>query len=634
MKKIISILLCAVIIFSALSVCVNAEKDETPVIFVPGFLQSYMYIEGENGEEDEYIWLFEKEKIFSLIGSDLENFIPSLLGLTMGQAGQFGELLGKGLVDLLYKLECNPDGSSIYPITHAANDPAQANVAALKQTVSREGERKQILFEKFADFSVANGYTDPENIFIFEYDSRLDAITIANELREYIKAVKEYTGSDKVSLFTISYGGLITASYFYYYADEGDIEKAVINVPPLLGTNFPYILLTKQADMPLGAMCDFVESILGSDTELSDLILALETGKIDAMVNGVSDGLFTIFHYWGSLFSMISTDCYEQTKEILLDPVESASIIEKSDIIHYEIMADMDNLLDKTAASGTDISITVCSGGEMVFGGDLDGDLLVPTYSASGAEVCRVGKRFADGYTGLKTACDNPEHNHISPAMEIDASCAFLPEKTWFIDGSHHAQFELEGYASSLYAKLLFTDELPDVHADKNYPQFGYSDNVRRHLRASFNSSRIGYISAEDSTLVLTNVMGNSTAHILSVTANGLDITFDLSGITSLAPGETVEIPFSGEIPQVSATRAEITVNYMRSGTISEFSTHTIPVTINNGPAPEYNGGTDEVSFTAPAEEVLPEFLWDIIEKFALERFFCCIFNTLSVLIG
>lgn len=634
MKKIISIVLCAAMLLSAVGIHAYADKDETPVIFVPGFLQPYMYIEGETYEEDEYIWLFEMEKLLAHIGSELHNIIPSLIGLTLGQAGQFGELLGQGLVDLLYKLECNPDGSSIYPITHAKNDPAEANYENLKKIVSRDGKRKQILFEQFAEYSVVNGYTDADNIFIFEYDSRLDAITIAQELREYIKAVKEYTDSDKVNLFTISYGGLITASYFYYYADECDIEKAVLNVPPLLGTSFPYRLLIKEADMPLGTMCDFVESILGSSTEFSDLLLALESGKIDAIINGLSDGLFTVFHYWGSLFSMVSTDCYEQTKAILLDPVESTPITEKTDIIHYEIMENMDSLLDRTIALGTDISITVCSGGEMVFGGDLDGDLLVPTYSASGATVCTVGERFADGYTGVKTACSNPEHNHISPAMEIDASCAFLPEKTWFIDGSHHAQFELEEYATSLYAKLLYTDELPDVHADKNYPQFGYSDNVRRHLKASFNNSRIGYISAKDNVLTIKNVMDKDYVTVLSVTAQGLDITFDTPVACIIAPGESVEIPFTGEIPQVGATRAELSINYLRAGLLSEFSTHVIPITIDNGPAPEYSGETDAVDFESLPEKLLPESIYKLIEKFALQRLFACLFNTVALILG
>ena len=64
MKKIISILLCAAVIVSSLGILAAAQKKEdNPVILVPGFLQPYMYIEGENGEEDEEFELVEDETL-------------------------------------------------------------------------------------------------------------------------------------------------------------------------------------------------------------------------------------------------------------------------------------------------------------------------------------------------------------------------------------------------------------------------------------------------------------------------------------------------------------------------------------------------------------------------------------------
>ena len=85
MKKFISILLCAAILVSSLGILAAAQKkDETPVIFVPGFLQPYMYIEGENGAEDEYLWLPKKEKIFDRIIDDMPNFLLSIFGLLLG----------------------------------------------------------------------------------------------------------------------------------------------------------------------------------------------------------------------------------------------------------------------------------------------------------------------------------------------------------------------------------------------------------------------------------------------------------------------------------------------------------------------------------------------------------------------
>ena len=52
MKKFISILLCVAMMVSCISVAAFAkEADDTPVILVPGFLQPYIYIEGEKTDK-------------------------------------------------------------------------------------------------------------------------------------------------------------------------------------------------------------------------------------------------------------------------------------------------------------------------------------------------------------------------------------------------------------------------------------------------------------------------------------------------------------------------------------------------------------------------------------------------------
>ena len=54
MKKAISLLLCVVLIASSCGiVSAAAKKDDTPLVFVPGFLQPDMYI--EDGGEREYL---------------------------------------------------------------------------------------------------------------------------------------------------------------------------------------------------------------------------------------------------------------------------------------------------------------------------------------------------------------------------------------------------------------------------------------------------------------------------------------------------------------------------------------------------------------------------------------------------
>ncbi len=582
MKKFLSLILALLMVFSAVGVNAFAKEEDAPVIFVPGFLQPYMYIENEDGGEDEYLWLPMKEKIFKRIVDDMPNFIMSIFGLFYGDVENFGVTLGGGAYAVAEKMRCNPDGSSVYPVVHYKNDPAESNAANLKKIVSKEAERKNILFEDFIDYAVANGYSELENIFIFEYDSRYDSITLAQELRTFIKDVKEYTGSDKVNLFTISYGGLITATYLYYYMDEGDIGKAVLNVPPLRGTDFPDRLFRQNVDLPLYTLVDFVESVLGVGTEIAALLKSADGDFLDTVLNGASGGMLEVVRYWSSLYAITSTEYYEGMKKDFLDPVESKGIIERNDIIHYEIMPAMKKTFEKCLKNGIDVSVITCTGSDICLGGDLNGDILVPAYSASGATVAKKGERFPDGYKGVKTSCSNPAHNHISPSMEVDASSAYLPENTWFIEDSYHAMFELEEYVISLSAKLVFTDELKDVYSDPAYPQFEYSNNPHQGIYAKFNNSSCGYLSSADDVLIIRNVYSRSAVKILSVKVNGTDLEFKALTSKMLLPGESIEVPFSGDVPEADAKRSELVIKYAKAGIVSGITSKTFEITINN----------------------------------------------------
>ncbi len=598
MKKVISLILCAVIIsVSSLGVIATAnEKEDIPTILVPGFMQSYMFIEGENGAEDYYLWLPHIEAVIGRIIDDMPNFLASIFGLLLGDVETFGETLGGGAVAVAGKLACNPDGTPKYGTTCYNNDPAEANAANLKKIVNREGERKNFLFESFVDYAVANNYADLEDIFIFEYHSCYDAIVVAQQLRDYIKAVKDYTKSEKVNLFTVSYGGLIAATYLYDYMDEGDVNKAVLNVPPLQGTDFPDRLFRKNVELPLETLIDFVESVLGVGTEIASLLKNTEADFLNETMNSISPSLMEVVHYWSSLYTLSSPELYEGMKRDYLDPVENAKIIENNDKIHNEIMPNISRIFADCAERGIDVSIIAGTGNSICLGGNLNGDILVPTYSSTGATVCEMGKRFSDGYTGVKTACNNPDHNHVSPSMEVDASSAYLPEKTWFIDDSYHAMYELEDYAMSLSAKLLFTDELKDVHSDPDYPQFEYSNNPHRGIHAKFNSSPTGYISSDDTAITVENLYARSAIQITSITVSGISLDFNIGESRILMPGEKTEITFSGEIPAVSATRTDVTVNYIKVGTSTGATGVNFPMTINNGTAPAGTNGKDDIS--------------------------------------
>ena len=217
------------------------------------------------------------------------------------------------------------------------------------------------------------------------------------------------------------------------------------------------------------------------------------------------------------------------------------------------------------------------------------------------------GKRFADGYKGLGTNCNDETHNHISPSGEIDATTAFLPENTWFVDGQHHAMFQYENYGLDLAAKAVCTDELKNIYSDPDYPQFRVSDNPHRGVYAEFDKSSSGYINVDDTKLIIENTYKDNKIRLVSVRANGIDIKFDDVRGVVLKPGEKLELPFSGDVDRADTLKSVVTVRYLKIDSISTVTERTFNFSVLSENVPVgnkvivdneyYNGDTSGMSF-------------------------------------
>ncbi|MBR2418485.1 MAG: hypothetical protein IKB12_07610 [Clostridia bacterium] len=588
MKKLVCILVSLVMIFSVtgLAFAEKEQKNETPIIIIPGFMQTNLQYENEDSTFEK-VWAPDFLGKLGIVGQNLPDILKSALEIFNDNTEALGEALMDMMSDLMPKMMCNPDGTSVYKVLPYENDPAKRNMHHIKHS----GEEYHMQgYYTFASYICDEGYAKEENVFIFEYDSRFDAITNAESLREFVKAVKAYTGKDKVSLIGVSYGGQIEAAYLHMFMDDNDIEKAVFNVPALLGTNFGDRLLNARVEFALDDIVALIEHMSASDTELSTLLKDADPEFFSRLLNGLSAGISEYARYWSSVYSLTSVEYYEQLKEKYLDPVASAEIIKRNDIIHYEIMPKMKETLNECLDRGIYIAIHAGSGLDLVLGGDENADLLLPTEKVTGAVCAPRGKRFSDGFTGAGTECKNPEHHHVSPSMEIDASTAFLPENTWFVEGTPHAMFQFDSYGLELAAKALCTDELKDVHSDPEFPQFMTSKNVNFGVFAKFNESAPGYITKKDSSIIIENLFENNKIKVLSVKAKGLDISFDSESKKILSPGEQIEISFNGEIPNKNAVRAAVTVKYIKYDIISSVAERTFDLTVLDGEKGESDG--------------------------------------------
>lgn len=563
--------MCAVIVFSG-CVIAGAAEDDTPVIFIPGFLETVMGINIDEKNEEQ-LWPFTVPTLLGKIVTESPSLVTLIANLAFGNFGSAGSMLGGDAEDILHKLTCNPDGSSAYGVGSFPQDPALCNVGHLANYK---------LGKYLAMVAIAKDVaekTDPDRTFVFCYNSQLDSLSLASQLRSFIKSVKKYTGSSKVRLCSHSYGGQIIASYFYRYLNDCDVEKAVMIYPALAGTDAIKYILEADADVPFDDILVFVENLLELSTEAEKLLIKKYFHYIDEFACGGLAELAGMWRYWSSMYSLCSNEYYELLKKEFLDPAESAPIIKANDIIHYDLMPNLGKIFKKCQAKGIDLAVISGSGVQECLGGDDNTDVLLPTKLATGAYCTKYGEHFPDGYKAKRTSCKNPKHNHVSPAMDIDASAAFLPENTWFVERAFHGAYPNQDYTMSLIETLLLTDDIKNVFSDPAYPQFGYSDNVNMGILFGFDKSQTGFLSSGDSAIVIKNLNNVTPVKILSVTASGLDIKFDALKSAAVLPGKSVKINFGGNIPEVKAKRTEITVKYAEGASVN---TMTRSFTINN----------------------------------------------------
>lgn len=622
MKRTVALILCITIIISCFTVGASAtEKCDDPIILISGFLCSQLYYE-YGTENEEKLWIPDVNKITGRIEDDLPRFLKTLAGAFVGRTDEFGETLGDGASAIFEKLRFNPDGTSVYNVSHYPNNPSTSNIGYMLSN-GLEEKMYEVNFCKY----LSEQY-DPSEIFMFQYDSRVDAITLSAQLNDFIEEVKKYTGSDKVRIFALSFGGLISSTYLYFYGDSS-VSKYITSVPAIGGTDITDKLLRGKIDFPINDIALFFETILSGESDVARWFEKAKYERINDIINNASDGIMSAVKYWGSIWSLCSAELYDELKADFLDPVDSKDLIEKADKIHYEIMPAIPQILKKAQSNGVDVAILCSTGSSITLGGTLNGDVILPAYAVSGATCAPLGMRFADGYTGVKTTCSNPAHNHVSPSMEVDASSAHLPENTWFVDGQYHGQYYYEKYTRSLVTKLLLTDDIKDIYSDPDYPQFEYSNHASRSIHVKFDKSSTGYLSSQDSKLIIENLTTDRNIKVFAVNSNGVDLTFDVSDVGTIGAGEKAEIPFSGEVPKVGAVPAEITVSYIEIGSFNPFCVTDFDIMINNGEASGATGFAEK-GFRSRLETDSPAWLYSLLSNPFFRQTFEFVYNTVS----
>ena len=355
------------------------------------------------------------------------------------------------------------------------------------------------------------------------------------------------------------------------------------------GAALAYDIISGNVIFDENTLIQFIEHGFEWENDYHWLTTAQQLGFLDDLIQALLPYVYEILGYWGSIWDFIPSDYLDEALE-MLDPVESAPLIAQTKRFNSEIADKYGVNLQKAKDAGANITIISGYGIPSVTGLQEHSDAIIRAKDTSGALCAPFGQRFADGYKTANTACSDPTHNHLSPSMELDASTCWLPENTWFVNELYHGMQRHDPYSASLmYMQLLSKNPLKSVHESAAYPQFRDSSNPCNPITIKFNHSKPGYLSSEDSSIIISNNLTDSSVDVYGIRAQGVNITFEDFDVKTIKKGRSIEIKFTGDIPEESLTRCAITVTYVANKTLTPIGSKQFSFTIMNGAPVEYD---------------------------------------------
>lgn len=471
MKKLLSLILATLMVFSCFAVSVSAataEKDYLPIITISG---SSIDLVDENQNPistgfdvltDDDEGDMTKDEIISKVMNVMIPFVTE--GLPFDKWDNYGDALYDELAPIFEEGQLDGNGNPKFGTGVAKEDiKIWDNIASTMNYGQKNG--KFSLYE-----------------YRYRYDWRLSPYDCVDGLDAYIDKVIKTTGCKQVCLVARCLGGNIITAYLDKYGSNGKVAKVVYdevmsNGSATINDCFSgkikfsdkhvqaYVAQTEYfANEDLGVDISSINSLIVEAIEKT-LDLATQIGALDVVFGSVellyerlyealmpsfllASGIATWPSYW--------TSVYEEDFDAALDLMfgkegsekraEYAGLIEKILYLRERFTIPRERVgeenLYKQFEKNYGVQIAVIAGYGLVQAPitesyDLTGDCTVDLKSASfGATASGVFDTLSDEYIAERTAAGYGDY--ISADKKVDASTCLFPETTWILKNKHH----------------------------------------------------------------------------------------------------------------------------------------------------------------------------------------------------
>ncbi len=449
-RKVISLVLVAATLFSLVAVAGSAESyDHLPQVYVQGFESKEIYYK-DDPEKNPLLYPIDTDRL-------------------LGNAAKIGDYVKESLGNL--------DPAIIYNYVYGFMWDTFGMTA-----LGTDGYTMNELVT--VDETELN--YDGDGKYVFKYDSRLDPVDIAKELKEYIGWVKEDSGSDRFELVGSSFGTSVVLAYLNEYGWD-DVDTVLLCVPSVEGINFVGELFSGSFNFDPDAIESFAGSMIDDENIMMLISVLNQCGILDlvlacavepllkvALTRALHDVIHDILATHPAMWAFIEDEYfYDALKYIYGKNYKDASheyavLINKVIYYHENIKVKDRELLTKVMNDGIGVNV-ICKYNMPPFplseDGNFMGDGFVELTKASfGCTTSMFGETLGEGYKQAKLN----EYNLLSVDGCIDASTCFIPLNTWFISGMNHGDKNDDYYA--LIADILYNDI--NVFSNPEHPQF------------------------------------------------------------------------------------------------------------------------------------------------------------------
>lgn len=464
-------------------------KDVTPVILVPGIGSSALYLNPNTDEQTSPV---------SIGGSFIGDVIKSnIIGSTLSACAGMNVNAEKYIEKLSFiitpftALACDEDGNSADNIGIDCywEEPLSNHLEYLDS-------------RNTAEPAVAKGLCDAigaENVYIFNYDFRLDVVDYAIQLSDFIDNVKAQKNCEKVTLVSASLGTCIVSTYIDMYKDKNDIKRTVfldgafqgVSMTRLfqkdfyLDTEVVFNFLNGLAQCYKGSAVDFetitkwINRFDGTAENLIDFLK--ELSNEENIVNLYTEVLLPIIGNMPSLWECIPYDYFDDCVKAMTDIgwLQTDSGLYEKITRYHAIQGRLEQNLTELKNNGVEVAI-VCGYGfpGMPCTSEYNNttDMLIDTrYASAGAVTADYGDTIAQD-----VAEKYSDKQHLSADGMIYSGSCILPDQTWFCKYVQHMEFVYDTDVNRFVSTIATTDSPINVEAIKEltgYGQFTAVDN-------------------------------------------------------------------------------------------------------------------------------------------------------------